>query len=67
MMKIDKTSREYIDVFCPNWKKHTVAPYGYLQWHAWAEEKSKKYMQVKCVGCGLYAIWVKTSIPKKSL
>lgn len=57
---------KYIDVFepdCDKWKNHTPAPTGYLQWHAWAEEKSKKHMQIKCEGCGLYKIWVKTSTP----
>jgi hypothetical protein len=39
--------------------RHTKAPEGYLQWHAWAEKKSKTHKQKKCPGCGLWAIWVK--------
>jgi hypothetical protein len=58
------TPKKYIDPYhCENWKKHTVCPEGYLQWQAWAEEKSKKYMQIKCADCGLYAIWVKSTKP----
>lgn len=40
-------------------KAHTPEPEGYLQWHAWAEEKSKTHKQIKCAECGLYAIWIK--------
>ena len=39
--------------------RHAKAPEGYLQWHAWAEKKSKTHKQKKCPGCGLWAIWVK--------
>jgi len=46
---------------CPNRAKHTKCPEGYLQWHAWAEEKGKTHRVKRCPGCGLYAIWV----PKK--
>lgn len=37
--------------------KHTPAPKGYLQWHAWAEKKAKTHVQEKCPYCGLWAIW----------
>jgi len=43
---------------CPNAENHTEEPEGYLQWHAWADRKSKTHRQIKCWGCGLYAIWV---------
>lgn len=42
---------------CPQKSKHTKCPTGYIAWHDWAERKSKKHRQVKCPGCGLYAIW----------
>ncbi len=41
--------------------KHTPSPEGYIQWHAWAEKKSKTHRQIRCPVCGLWAIWV----PKK--
>lgn len=43
---------------CPNGTEHTPQPRGYLEWHEWAEEKSKTHLQEKCPGCGLYEIWV---------
>ena len=46
---------------CPNVAKHTKCPEGYLQWHPWAERKSKTHRTERCPACGLYAIWV----PKK--
>lgn len=47
---------------CPDLVHHTACPSDYIGWHAWARKKSKTHKQVKCSGCGLYAIWV----PKKS-
>lgn len=38
---------------------HTKKPKGYIEWHAWAEKKSKTHEQVKCDECGLYSIWIK--------
>jgi hypothetical protein len=43
---------------CPNADQHTPSPVGYLQWHAWAEEKARTHSQMRCDGCGRYAIWV---------
>lgn len=58
-----REEKKYIDEWCENWEKHTVAPSGYTQWHFWAEKKSKTHMQVKCAGCGLYKIWVRSRAP----
>jgi len=44
---------------CPARSKHSKEPEGYLQWHAFAEEKSKTHRQIRCQTCGLYVIWVK--------
>ena len=41
--------------------KHTPCPKGYIDWHNWAEKKSKTHAQVKCPYCGLWAIWIKKS------
>lgn len=46
---------------CDNAKRHTKCPEGYVQWHLWAEKKSKTHRTEQCPGCGLYTIWV----PKK--
>jgi hypothetical protein len=46
---------------CPNEAKHTPSPPGYLQWHEWALQKSRRHKQIQCPGCGLYAIWVRRS------
>jgi hypothetical protein len=43
---------------CSNQKAHTPCPKGYIDWHQWAEKKAKTHRQLKCVGCGLFAIWV---------
>ena len=37
---------------------HTPCPKGYIQWHAWAEEKGKTHNQIRCPHCNLYAVWV---------
>lgn len=56
--------RNFIDpLFCENWENHTPCPDGYVQWHEWADAKSKTHMQIKCEGCGLYKIWVKSTTP----
>lgn len=55
---------KYIDpLYCENWENHTVCPSGHLQWHEWAEVKCKTHIQIKCEACGLYVIWVPTTIP----
>lgn len=42
--------------------KHPVRlpgePHGYLDWHAWAEKKTKTHHQERCPHCGLFAIWL---------
>ena len=44
---------------CPRRSElHTPAPRGYLQWHQWADHKSKTHKQERCPECGLWAIWV---------
>lgn len=39
--------------------EHTPCPSGYIQWHSWAEKMSETHRQIKCPGCGLWAVWVK--------
>lgn len=56
--------KNYIDPdYCPDWEKHTMQPTDFLDWHAWAAEKSETHVQIKCRGCGRYAIWVKSTLP----
>jgi hypothetical protein len=42
---------------CPRARLHTECPAGYVAWHLWAERKSRRHYQVRCPGCGLFAIW----------
>ena len=44
-------------IHCPHSEEHTLAPEGYIQWHAWAADMAKTHKQRKCRGCGLFAIW----------
>lgn len=44
---------------CPDFKKHTKQPDGYVEWHTWAEKKEKTHVQTQCPTCKLWAIWVK--------
>ena len=46
---------------CPRERLHTKAPSSYLAWHEWAEKKGRRHYQVRCPGCGLYAIWKRKS------
>lgn len=36
---------------------HTPCPTGYVEWHLWAEEKSRTHKQERCPNCDLWAIW----------
>jgi hypothetical protein len=47
---------------CSRFHDHTLAPEGYIQWHAWAKRMNRTHRQIKCAGCGLWAIW----IPRKN-
>lgn len=38
-------------------EKHTLAPPNYVDWHRWAECKSRTHYQQRCLGCGLWAVW----------
>ena len=46
---------------CPNAAKHTPHPKGYVDHATWGYEMLRTHRQVRCDGCGLWAIWV----PKK--
>jgi hypothetical protein len=46
------------DKRCPNQDQHTPHPTGQLAHAEWAERKLETHKQVKCPGCGLYAIWI---------
>jgi len=43
---------------CPNIKKHTPSPSDYTERYDWAQEMVKAHRQLRCLGCGLYKIWV---------
>ncbi len=43
---------------CPNEAQHTPHPRGYLAHGEWAEGMARTHRQVRCPGCGLFAIWL---------
>ena len=45
-----------LDVVKPKCK-HTPCPTGYVEWHFWAEKKTRTHEQERCPGCGRWAIW----------
>jgi len=48
-----------VKTICAQAKLHTKGqPEGYLQWHAWADARSKTHVQKRCLGCGLFEIWM---------
>ena len=44
---------------CPIYEYHTDGPEGYMEWFRWADQMQQTHKQVRCPGCGLYAIWVR--------
>lgn len=47
-----------IERVCPKRDKHAICPEGYSNRHDWAKTMNKTHKQIKCDGCGLFAIWV---------
>jgi hypothetical protein len=47
---------------CPKNGEHTPAPSGYLAWHEWATHMNQTHRQVRCTGCGRYAVWVRKNL-----
>lgn len=50
----------------PNCQPHTPEPTGYFAWHEWAERMTKTHKQIRCPGCGLWAIWTPRDLPTES-
>jgi hypothetical protein len=50
---------------CPEAKRHTPSPSGYIARAEWAEKKEKTHTVEKCSGCGLYKVWKKKKRKKK--
>jgi len=43
---------------CPNKPNHTPCPEGYMARLSWAMRMLRTHRQIRCSGCGLFAIWV---------
>jgi len=43
---------------CPLLVNHTPCPDDYVERALWAEKMMVSHKQQRCVGCGLYAVWV---------
>ena len=56
---LDRRLARAVRPLCSLASKHTKCPEGYLEWHAWANRKSRTHRTERCPGCGLYMIWVK--------
>lgn len=50
--------RTKAEVECPSFHDHTPCPDGYIQWHAWARRMNRTHKQIRCTGCGRFAIWI---------
>jgi hypothetical protein len=46
------------EIECPSFFDHTPHPEGYIAHHAWMRRMSQTHRQIKCTGCGLWAIWI---------
>lgn len=44
---------------CRYASRHTKCPSGYIDWHEWAEKKSRRHKQTICPGCKRFKIWVR--------
>lgn len=55
---IRRTQGRSTEVDCPSFHDHTPSPDGYIQWHAWAKRMGRTHRQIRCTGCGLWAIWL---------
>lgn len=42
---------------CPDAKKHTSHPVGYVAHEEWADKKMKTHKQERCPTCGFWVIW----------
>ena len=42
---------------CPDARKHTKCPEGYVEWDKWAEKMGKTHDQLRCSTCGFFVIW----------
>ena len=50
----------FIKGVCPNIKKHSKIPEGYIECMEWMDKKYKAgYRQKRCPNCNLFAIWYK--------
>ena len=43
---------------CPDVKRHTKCPNGYIAWHQWADRKERTHISTRCSTCGFFAIWL---------
>jgi hypothetical protein len=59
MIKPGWTRKMTLAPNCPKENLHTPTPEGYIQHAEWADQRMKTHTQIKCPGCGLYAIWIK--------
>ena len=55
MSEIDIKYAQFED--CPDVKKHTKQPEGYVARSYWMDKKSKRHTQEQCPTCGFWVIW----------
>lgn len=55
----NKRKLEELEPYCSKRHLNPPQPIGYVAWHNWAEEFSKKHTCLQCEECGLWHLWVK--------
>lgn len=48
---------------CPDARKHTKQPAGYVDRALWGERKAKTHTQERCPTCGFWVIWRRKEPP----
>jgi hypothetical protein len=48
---------------CPDVKRHTKHPEGYIAQMEWAKRKAKTHRQERCPTCGFWSLWTPRETP----
>lgn len=48
---------------CPDVKKHTRAPTGYIAFSEWTDRMARTHDQLQCPTCGFWTVWKRRITP----